>query len=249
MDIGVDFNLDCWLFSIHISVDINALLILRGPPFGGSAYVDFWVFGFTVTFGDNSSHGPPKTLPEFYQMLLQNSNPADTQNGGNGDHILSVVSGQYAGNASKMQAPPGSEWVVRRSGFQFSVRCRFALESVSINKGSPVQASPANKIYSKPMQLSGPTPDQPKAADEYIASSMTITIVQVGESTIGTFAPTPIISQMPTALWGPCKRFPYRCAEIDFTDTCTQTIPISTRPAAATLREHFSTQEGRPSQC
>jgi hypothetical protein len=35
VSIGVEFSLDLWICTIHISADINATLDLHGPPFGG----------------------------------------------------------------------------------------------------------------------------------------------------------------------------------------------------------------------
>jgi hypothetical protein len=35
VSIGVDFDMDLFICTIHISVDIDATLDLHGPPFGG----------------------------------------------------------------------------------------------------------------------------------------------------------------------------------------------------------------------
>lgn len=52
--VGVEFTLDLWLISVHISVDISAQLYMEGPPVHGYVHVNFWVFGFDVKFGDDS---------------------------------------------------------------------------------------------------------------------------------------------------------------------------------------------------
>src|SRR6202022_4620726 len=49
--VGVDFTMDLWICTLHISVDVGASLNLQGPPVGGVVHVDFYIFGFDIYFG------------------------------------------------------------------------------------------------------------------------------------------------------------------------------------------------------
>ncbi|KAF5644976.1 transcriptional activator srcap [Fusarium tjaetaba] len=76
LSVGVRYTLDLLFVTLHINIEISAMLTLMGPPFHGSIYVDFWVFGFTVNFGTQE---PPviakATLEEFYYLALQKDSP------------------------------------------------------------------------------------------------------------------------------------------------------------------------------
>jgi hypothetical protein len=200
VDVGVSFTLDLWICTIYISVTISAEVTLHGPPFGGEAYVDFWVFGFTVSFGDQGGTPAPLNLEQFYQLLLQQPGASPTPTS-NGDHVLGIVSGMYSPGAKDMKVPPGSPWLVRRSGFQFSVRSRFAISAASVNGGN-AKTTPTS-IYSKPMHLHAPLPED--ETDQYIDAPLTVTIARVDAAKLGTFTYTSILNSMPKALWGSCK--------------------------------------------
>jgi hypothetical protein len=74
--VGVRYTLDLLFTTAHINVEIGANLILLGPPFQGSIYVDFWVFGFTIHFGaPGSPDSTPATLKDFYYLALQKGSP------------------------------------------------------------------------------------------------------------------------------------------------------------------------------
>ncbi|KAF8469770.1 hypothetical protein BDZ91DRAFT_631807, partial [Kalaharituber pfeilii] len=77
VSVGVRYTLDLWFVTIHISVEIGAMLVLQGPPVSGYVHVNFWVFGFNIYFGPGNRPQPdPATLLEFYHLALQKSSPS-----------------------------------------------------------------------------------------------------------------------------------------------------------------------------
>ncbi|KAF2273527.1 uncharacterized protein EI97DRAFT_435947 [Westerdykella ornata] len=117
VSVGIEFSMDLFFFTLHISCDIGATLEIEGPPFGGIAHVDFWVFGFDIAFG----HSPvtPRALiwNEFWDLLVQKSTnaslaahgaklPADVPAtaGANTTFIFNVVSGSIPSKA-QMHTP------------------------------------------------------------------------------------------------------------------------------------------------
>lgn len=214
VSIGVSFTLDLWICTIHIGVEISALLTLHGPPFGGSVYVDFWVFGFTIGFGASEEGGNPLTLSQFYEVLVQMdqksasvkaiASPAikaseDTRK----DHILSVVTGRYAGSAHDVHSSETAAWVVRRGGFKFSVQSRVAVSSSKCNKDDSKPSPSTTPIYAKPMHLTT-LDSKAGTVDMSIESDLQVTIKQAGAVMSGwTYAP--IIKKVPAGLWSPCE--------------------------------------------
>ncbi|KAE8412666.1 hypothetical protein BDV36DRAFT_304736 [Aspergillus pseudocaelatus] len=55
VSVGVQFTLDLWLVTIKIHVELSARLYIQGPPISGTVHVNFYVFGFDIDFGTNSS--------------------------------------------------------------------------------------------------------------------------------------------------------------------------------------------------
>jgi len=75
--VGVRFTLDLWFVTIHISVEIGATLTLQGPPISGLVHVNFWVFGFDIHFGPNTTPDAKRALLiEFCHLVLQTGSPS-----------------------------------------------------------------------------------------------------------------------------------------------------------------------------
>ncbi|KAI5358084.1 putative ribonuclease Z/Hydroxyacylglutathione hydrolase [Septoria linicola] len=207
--VGVRFTMDILFVTIHISVELNARLQLQGPEFGGSAYVDFWVFGFTIPFGARPKPPEKKNLDAFLDLLLQVPDAdAVAQNaitGGNPAsgqihklHVLSVEDGRYTNKKVKDgTAEPGEIWEVQRAGFQFRIQSRAPLQSITEPAASDQEADlivqEENPFFSKPMQLTS-----------QLQSSMTVTIAKIEKTgrEVATFIPAPVIKEVPSALWG-----------------------------------------------
>jgi hypothetical protein len=229
VSVGVAFTLDCWLFTIHISASIGATLTIQGPPFGGVAHVDFWVFGFNIYFGDQNDKPRGISLDQFYLLLLQqpiDSTPSSSQallrgrpdqakpvdsasvrdlpSPAPNDHVLAVVAGRFTGKQKDINTATDAAWVVRRHGFIFSVRSHFAIEKATYARDQSTECDTPNPIYAKPMLLLADTSQPPQPAlDQHISSVLEVTVTKPGEQ-VGTFKVTAIVQNEPDALWGPC---------------------------------------------
>jgi hypothetical protein len=222
VDIGVRFTLDLFICTIHINVDISAELTLYGPPFGGDVYVDFWVFGFSIHFGDDEATQDPLNIEEFNTLLLQQHDDTSsattavtTSAGGappsaasKNDHVFAVEKGRHISNKSSNDTvvPEGAAWIVKPQGFVFRVQSRFAIETSTCNGESGVNTP--TPIYAKPMHLvAGKMPGKGDD-DQHITSTMTITITQTEgkeQVPIPAFSVKQVLKKVPQALWAPCK--------------------------------------------
>ncbi|KAK3313354.1 hypothetical protein B0H66DRAFT_522319 [Apodospora peruviana] len=224
LSVGVRYTLDLWLVSINISVDIAARLYLEGPPVRGVVHVDFWVFGFDVSFGKKEiASGAPILLDDFYDLVLQAEarQPALLPMAvGEGDvdeevapaavaHILSCTSGIVADNATS--APKaGDPWRVRGAVFAFTVASKFVFDGYDVvtvihgqkdHKHSP-PCPGKGQIYARPMGLEKPIH----------SSSVKVTITRQPVELLAEEeddSPNPVWNEvicstaaLPTALWG-----------------------------------------------
>jgi hypothetical protein len=209
--VGVEFELEILFISIHIGVTLSAQVHLQGPPFGGSAYVDFWVFGFTIPFGTQSGAPPRKTVEGLCDLLSTIPDPgtSGSRGGSDGDgsltwdrlHVLSVESGGFADNKQDANSPRSGCWQVR-SGVVFRVQSRIPVQEV-MNPDFPDEpkANYSNAgipFWAKPMQL---TQSQP------LISTMTVTVRKGDDAAhaVDFQVVGPLTKQMPLSLWGVCK--------------------------------------------
>lgn len=72
LTIGVLYNTDTQFIHIHVSVEVSATPYPYGALIAGIVYVDFWVFGFDIEFGDCSplADGSGLLLERFYGLAL-----------------------------------------------------------------------------------------------------------------------------------------------------------------------------------
>jgi hypothetical protein len=225
----VQFTLDLWIVTIHISVEIGATLYLEGPPMGGRVHVDFWVFGFDIDFGGDYSGSDAIGLDDFYKLVLQDKTVSSTSAPNDTDepvpHVFSANAGLIPDGSQQSDPNADSQlWKVRVAVFQFTVGCKFAIDSATIQTGvlpgnpepAPVQVPPLpnTHIWSKPMHLE----------TDPLSSTVTITITPQKEQippkskrvrlwahgadddadTPIWDANTPVVKSLPTALWGAC---------------------------------------------
>lgn len=89
LSVGVMCSIDILFIHIHISIHLGADLILWGPhDFGGLAHVDFWFFGFDISFGadENAAIRNPVDIDAFLAMIQSPGpdsapRPTDTASG------------------------------------------------------------------------------------------------------------------------------------------------------------------------
>ena len=201
ISVSVQFTLDLWICSIHISVEIGANLHIYGPPVAGVVHVDFWVFGFDIHFGSDSDASNPASLPEFYQLLLQ-SKPgamekfralaaAAPEDDAGQAHVITCETGLDPG-AGGQASTPSAPWNVRAGTFTFRVQCIFAINSAAATDGE--ETSLKTDVFGKPMQLVN-------ALSSTLVA--TITSDEEGEGTV-VWRIAPVIKQEPQAIWGKC---------------------------------------------
>lgn len=208
VEVGVEFALELLFVTIHISVHLSADVHLEGPPFGGSAYVDFWVFGFTVPFGDTSRVPPKLSLADFETVLQQIPDADSAKNPGAGVHplhVMSVESGRFTEKQNDTQTKQGDIWEVKRGGFVFRVQSRIPVQFVDQpdwpkDEGASTVAPEGSDFYGTPMQLS-----------HQLTSQMHVQVTKL-EDEPGV-SPQPkdfhiriqVIKQMPLSIWGKCE--------------------------------------------
>jgi hypothetical protein len=227
ISVGVGFVLDLWICTIDISCEIAATLHLQGPPLSGTVYVDFWVFGFYINFGQPSEgNDQPLPLTDFYNLALQ----ADVQQQAAFSPSLLLAGGQKGagsydagpplphiymcnegliptGTAISTPNSPDTPWNVRGAVFQFTIGCKFAIDTATVVTAQSDPNDPArppfevpltgSPIYARPMQLTTP-----------LSSTLTVTITPPEGTSPNQprwDACTGVIKPVPKALWGPCK--------------------------------------------
>ncbi|MCJ1355364.1 MAG: hypothetical protein MMC33_005355 [Icmadophila ericetorum] len=226
VSVGVQFTLDLWICTIHINIDIGAMIHLEGPPMHGFVHVDFWVFGFDIYFGDQHPAQQALTqLLDFYNLLKQQDlakttapslmtqprkqltadpTPAPTpiddlvENA----HRFNCVGGLFVPSDQAQTVPSGQTWQVRAGSFQFSVDTVFAANSGSVLQGingGSAQGS-GKSIYSRPMELSG-TIDSQITVEVYTEVDDPKTKLPV-KKTVANFSIDSNIKNVPLAMWG-----------------------------------------------
>jgi len=190
ISVGVRFTLDLWLVTLHISVEIACQLYIEGPPINGTVHVNFWVFGFDISFGQKTIVSPKLSLDEFIQLVCSLSQPlqavvetitsktsikgdeADPTPVENGRlHVFSVTNGLVP-SGDTTSRPSGDMWQVRAATFSFMIACKFAADSITVqtgvNSGEPLPPTTVpgtgNSIHAKPMQ------------ENSVTSTVTVTI-------------------------------------------------------------------------
>ncbi len=211
LDVGVRFTLELLFVSIDISITLRAELTLWGVPFGGEVYVDFWVFGFTIGFGEDQQ-SPAITLAAFQELLFQvpdgDSAAATGEQAGTVDrlHVLSVETGRYTEKAkeSDTTTKQGDMWEVKRGGFVFRVQSRVPLQSVV----QPKFLNDEKKKVATSVISDMPFYARPMHLQTQLTSSMSVTVTKHENSVVMEFTPVKaVLKQVPLALWGFCKLY------------------------------------------
>lgn len=132
---------------ISISISLSCHLDLWGPEFGGSVYVDFWLFGFTIRFGSrNAPNPPPLNYGEFESSFLPVEGGVRASNAPEpGPLKLSATAGvleEMADHSLRMAS----------TGVGFALESLFPCSSASLN-GVPLDppAGAVKAVYVLPM--------------------------------------------------------------------------------------------------
>ncbi|KAL8916682.1 MAG: hypothetical protein Q9208_008382 [Pyrenodesmia sp. 3 TL-2023] len=224
VSVGCAISIKVWFVRVRISASVGAALHIEGPdPFGGSAHVDFYLFGFTIDFGKRAGPAPGVSLPAFYQMLntpgpapAVQTSPADAT-----DPMMARLKFTLTGGLLPQPLAPSQSaasggpfpdtgaskpWVVKAGTFAFTLESEFAISAAEILQGedetvTPVLLTMPNgsadtpAFYSKPMHVSQP-----------ISSRLQISVYLICEDDtrrrLPGFNGFLLLKKVPTALWG-----------------------------------------------
>ncbi|KAL8769556.1 MAG: hypothetical protein Q9209_004487 [Squamulea sp. 1 TL-2023] len=223
VSVGCAISIKVWFIRLRITASVGAALHIEGPdPFGGSAHVDFYLFGFTINFGERPPPPPAVSLPTFYSMV---NIPGPTPSGGPSqldaiDPMMARLKFTLTGGLMPQPLAPlatGSStepfpdtgaskpWIVKAGTFACSIDTDFALSAAEILHGAddnltttsvlmPNGTADAPAFYSKPMHVSTP-----------VVSRIQISVYRLGFDDTRTrnngFQGELILKRMPTALW------------------------------------------------
>ncbi|KAH8654008.1 hypothetical protein BGZ60DRAFT_159118 [Tricladium varicosporioides] len=146
LSVGVECDIDILFATIHISISLDADLTLWGPDsFGGTAYVHFWFFGFSIDFGSGLRDPPGISLLEFYDIVRtagpdSDPPPGDATTAKNpfqAQHKYSIEEGLFPAKpkSDKTSFPntgATTEWKVLAGPLQIRIDCDFSLSSAQI---------------------------------------------------------------------------------------------------------------------
>lgn len=146
LSVGVECDIDILFATIHISISLGADLTLWGPDsFGGTAYVHFWFFGFSIDFGDGLRDPPGISLKEMYEIVRTagpNSNPppgdkTSASNKYQAQHKYSIEEGLFpvkpkSDGKTFPNTGAATEWKVLAGPLQIRIDCDFALSAARI---------------------------------------------------------------------------------------------------------------------
>lgn len=213
--VGVRFTFNLWICTVHVNVEIGAMLYLRGPPMAGRVHVNFWLMGFDIDFGPSTSTSTAGlTLDQFYSLALQqrSQGAAATANDSLQPHVFSCNRGLIP-SQSAVSDPNSSLWMVRGAVFQFTISCKFAFGSANVvtvqpdSSESPVTfPGNGNPIHARPMKV-------PDALSSVLTvrirpiQSVALTAIPDSNQVTSPLWDTGnvVVKSVPTGLWGACK--------------------------------------------
>lgn len=179
LSIGVSYKLNLLFTTANISVTLGASLKLWGPAVGGSVYVDFYVFGFTIGFGPplQAVNNTPQDWASFQSLL-----PAGQEN------TINISTGL------KSQLGDGTP-VVRADNFSFTTSTVIPAQKLTFSSASGSTQLNATdfEVNIRPMN------------QKQVSSVHNVQITRQGNSQpidLGAWNLQPIQRDMPAALWG-----------------------------------------------
>ncbi|KAG4443042.1 hypothetical protein IFR05_001496 [Cadophora sp. M221] len=151
VEVGVECRIPLLFCTVKVRICIGARLEIEGPDFGGSAYVDFWFFSFSFSFGKRIEGPPPIPLKEFYTLCEKSGPPDKSPNSAPIDDLvvqlkLSLEAGAFPmpsqdkeGQSEPDDTGAGAKWFVKGGSFQFRVSSVFALTEGYLETGKSAQ--------------------------------------------------------------------------------------------------------------
>ena len=200
--VGIAYKLTIFCVTKHFQVDFGAALHLQGPPVAGYARIDWYIITFEVHFGSSNPPTAALTWEEFVGLIRQDdpSKPATIEpNTGSGMHSYSAIAGLLTnqGQNAPVKTTSVDRWTVNGILLAFSFDSLFPITQFDYPEGNPASYVSSQRTFMKPMHIAdGASKVTSKVGVEITASD-----------TSGAPSPkcnlSPIIKQVPSALWGP----------------------------------------------
>ena len=192
IDIGVSVEVDLLFTSFTVTASLGVSIDFYGPPFGGVAYVDFYVCSFAISFGAGRPDRGWITWPQFRGSFL----PA-----GDDGVCGTKITGGLVKDLSGQAAAPGSsgpyDWIVNPGQFELTSYSAIPVTALTLTGTATAGASGTSSFGVGPVGL----------ADGGLISTHAITIAYHGDAakkgagTAVPVQPTPVIRNVPAAAW------------------------------------------------
>jgi len=215
VSVSVGFSCDIGIIHIDISADIGASLHLQGPPFGGIVYVDLWIHKFSIYFGDQNNAPSALTWEQFVEVVLQQRG-ADASASSSALAVVAIEQGSANEKTTSSQQKTGDKWFVRCGSFQFRVESKIPINDMILtNEVTPWKASEQVKIpspsdleyaaYARLMHATSPLISDTAHPEYGLRLNLDIAYPVKPDLGENPFRLTPLIRNMPNALWDKCK--------------------------------------------
>lgn len=176
VSVGVSYRLNLLFTTTTITVSLGAKLNFYGPEVGGSVYVDFYLFGFTIAFGPDAQqvNNTPQDWNTFKSLLPEGQ-----------ENTLNINTGL------KSQLSDGTP-VVRASNFAFTSSTVIPAQKLTYNGGTVINEQDFT-VDIRPMN------------QKSVVSTHNLQITQdglQGNLSLTGWTLEPVTRDMPAALWG-----------------------------------------------
>ncbi|MCJ1452271.1 hypothetical protein MMC28_002613 [Mycoblastus sanguinarius] len=225
ISVDVKYIMDLWLATIHISVDISVTIHIEGPPVHGFVHVDFWVFGFKISFGSSDNPVESLTLSEFVDLACQASDTSaasmfhtltshtpigsnfkrtkqvenEVQSGADSrePHVFVVQTGLVP-DGKTQTTPSGGDWTVRVATFSFAMSCKVAISQATIVTGTLDKKNDTQDAESIVKGTGNPNHARPMCITTEMFTELTVTITTDSSKTKLLTEGTTVNADVPT---------------------------------------------------
>ncbi len=176
VSVGVSYRLNLLFTTTTITVSLGAKLNFYGPEVGGSVYIDFYLFGFTIAFGPSAQQidNTPQDWDTFKSLLPEGK-----------ENTVNINTGL------KSQLSDGTP-VVRANNFAFTTNTVIPAQKLTYNGGTSIHGEDF-AVNIRPMN------------QKSVVSQHDLKITRAGSSgpiPLDGWSLTPVLRDMPAALWG-----------------------------------------------
>ena len=200
-DIGVSvevgFRIGSGPAAVDIHGEVDADVHLQGPKFGGYADVDFKIHKFKVYFGDQDGSSPPLTWPEFLNVVQQQRTDAQHASTLSSSSSTLALIAIVDGSANDKDE---TSWRVRSGTFKFRVESKVPFTSFKyITVDTYTESISTGSFFARMMQRRDPLTST-------LIVNITPKIIDTNDAAQDSpWQVTPIVRNLPMAIWGQCQ--------------------------------------------